>query len=759
MKDTKIKRTLRYLLITGLKLSLVGLAILFFYLLYLDSVLTERFSQSRYQAPALVYGRAMTLAPSAQLSHAEVLKELKLLRYRATATAAESGEYTHGRQHFVIHRRPFDFADGPRMAEQVRVEFQGDRISRLVSWPDGRALSSFRLEPPLVARINGSNDEDRLLVGLEVVPNLLVETLLLVEDQNFYHHYGVSPGAIARAMWANLRAGYTVQGGSTLTQQLVKNLYLTRDQTLWRKANEALMALVIDYRFSKNEILETYLNEVYFGQDRGHAIHGVGLASLFYFGKQVQELDAADVAMLVGLVKGPSYYDPRRSPERARQRRDLVLQLMFNNDLINRDNYLAGLDTPLVSNGSGRLISETQPHYVERVQQELQRIELPQAWQSTGLRIFTYLDPQLQQAAEAALEQRLKQLSDDEQLQGALVVADYQQAGITALVGDRHNRRGSFNRALLALRPVGSLVKPVIYGAALSRSDLYSLGSMLDDSPMRVSAKGEDDWQPRNYDGKYVGPISLYDAFVESRNIPAVRVGLNVGIAELVRYLRGLGVHTPIAAYPALTLGSVQLSPLAVTRIYAAIANQGRYRPLATINAVTTHAGDLIYQRQDDAGAAVFSREVASLLRYTMQGVVAEGTGRGLNQAFPSAHLAGKSGTTNDLRDAWFVAFDAKQVMTSWVGRDDNQPMGLTGSSGALPVIAGLLQRQAPRALTNALAEGVTMQAYNRENGVQVPLACNNARRLPGISQTLPEDINCDGEIDKKNWFERLFGG
>jgi len=749
----------KYVFWTGVKLALVGVFVLGFYLIYLDETLSQRFASNRYQAPALIYGRAMTLAPGIGISQAQVIQELTLLGYRRHNEVIDSGYYQSQSKQLHIYRRPFDFPDGPEMARQVKVQFANDRVQRVFSWPDGRELASFRLEAPLISRLTPSSQEDRLLVGLESVPNLLVETLLLVEDRNFYHHSGVSVTAIGRAFMANLAAGRTVQGGSTLTQQLVKNLYLTREQTLWRKFNEALMALVIDFRFSKNEILETYLNEVYFGQDKGSAIHGIGLASAFFFGKQVQELDAAEVALLVGIVKGPSYYDPRRYPERAIERRDLILQLMFEHDLLSKPDYLAAIDAPIETLASGGLVNRKRPHYSELVDRELRGIALPPKWQNEGLRVFTYFDPQAQNAAENALQEVLPALTKDPDLEGAMVVADYHRGGISALVGGRNSQLSGFNRALLAQRQVGSLLKPYIYATALEQAQNYSLATPLSDARLQLDDVGGEAWIPRNYDGEYLQPLALYDAFVQSRNLPAVHLGLALGVDKIAQRMRAAGVTTPIAEYPSLTLGAVPLSPMAVTRLYATLANDGYYQPLRAIEAITTHTGLPVYQRQIERGKQVFTAPAAYLTAYALRGVVSEGTGRALAERFPNQALAGKSGTTNELKDSWFVAYDDTQVATVWVGRDDNQSMGLTGSTGALPVVRHYLAHKGITPLRNQPPEGISTMAFHRVTGQPVPLACNDARRFPAITQPLAEDINCSGEVEEKSWLERLFGG
>lgn len=750
-------RIMKYLFVTGLKLSLVGTALLGIYLIYLDSSLTERFQQNRYQAPALIYGRSLQLEPGLPLTLAQVELELQQLQYRKVSQVNDSGQYAKGSQRLHIYRRPFDFPSGPTMAEAVQIDFDTNGIQSMSRLPANLPLESFELEPPFIGRIAAASGEDRLLVGLEVVPNLLIETLLMIEDQDFYHHAGVSLTSIGRAALANLAAMRTVQGGSTLTQQLVKNLYLTREQTLWRKANEALMALIIDYRFSKNEILETYLNEVYFGQDRGSAIHGVGLASRFYFGKQVQELDEAEIALLIAIIKGPSYYDPRRYPERAQQRRDMVLQLMFGQNLITRATYETAVEQPLVYGNSGRLVADNVPHYLELVRHELAQTMLPTDWQQQGLRIFTYLDPVAQRAAEQALQSQLSRVSDDPDLQGAVVVADAKNYGITAVVGDRNPRRVGFNRAVAAFRPVGSLIKPFVYVNALSGDTPYELASIIEDTPITLANGADQRWSPENFDKEFKGDIMLYDAFIESRNVPAVRLGMSTGIDRLVDTLQAAGVDSPIPAYPSLTLGAVPLAPVTVSEVFVTLANHGRQQPLRTIAAVTNHAGLALYRRSQQQPEQAFSDIAAQQVVYGLRGVVNEGTGRALAARFGKDRLAGKSGTTNDYRDSWFVAFDARQVVTVWVGRDDNKPVQLTGSSGALPVVGEVFAQTGIQPLTIQLSEALTMQNYHRDLGVLIPLDCAEGRLLPGLTRAVPERQTCAGTVREEKWWERWF--
>ncbi|MGM0525034.1 MAG: penicillin-binding protein 1B [Pseudomonadota bacterium] len=749
---------LRYLFATALKLALVVSTALAFYLIYLDANLSRVFASERYQAPALVYASETSIYPGKRLTKQQLIRQLERLSYQLSTNTEETGYYSHAGSTLMVHRRPFEFADGPQMSRRVEIRFDGNTVQSIRDWSSGSALRELRLEPQLVGRINPLDNEDRLLVGLELVPNLLIETLILVEDRNFYHHSGVSPWSVMRALIANIKAGRTVQGGSTLTQQLVKNLYLTREQTLWRKFHEAIMALVIDYRFDKNTILETYLNEVYFGQDGRHAIHGIGLASQYYFGRQVQELTASQVALLIAMVKGPSYYDPRRYPERTKSRRDTILRLMYENDLLAKPNYIAAVETPLVVRESRRLVEESYPHYIDRIRRELGKIVLPPDWHEVGLKIYTAMDVELQSTAQKALAAGVPG-KDMQGIQGAMVISDYRQGGIRALVGSTVPSALGFNRALMALRPIGSLIKPVIYASAMTVSDKMHLGSRVVDEPVSLEDEHGKPWQPENYDKEYLGEMLIYEALVKSRNIPAVRIGLRVGTKTLVNYLKAMGVTTPMNSYPSLTLGAVELSPLAVNRVFATIANDGNYQPLRAITSITTHSGESVYQASDIKPEPVYSAAVSYMTRYGMAGVVSRGTASALQGVLDGATVAAKTGTTNDYKDSWFVSIDGDNVVTTWLGRDDNQPTGLTGSTGALQVTREVYREAPPRPMSLRPVDGVTLQSFHRLKGVRIPADCQQAVSLPAPPLSLEDDINCNAEIEQKSWLERLFGG
>ncbi|MCL5254922.1 MAG: penicillin-binding protein 1B [Gammaproteobacteria bacterium] len=746
------------------KLALIALVCLSFYMIYLDSVVTKRFTDARFQAPALLYSRAFELSPGLGVTKTLLERELKALDYRPTRYARNVGEYRIQGQEMLLYRRGFDFPDGYEPDLRVRLRFDDENyLVEIETWPEQNFINGLRLEPQLIGRFASDNQEERLLVGLEQVPQLLQQTLLLVEDRDFYHHWGVKPTSIIRAALANLAAGRTVQGGSTITQQLVKNMFLSHEKRMIRKVNEALMALILDFRFGKDEILEAYFNEVYFGQDRGHAIHGIGLASQFYFGKQPEQLSPAEIAMLVGMIRGPGLYNPYRHTERAEARRDLVLHLMFEHDLINQPQLLAGLEAPVVTRASARLIARQRADYIDLVQAELRQLVPGRQWQQTGLKVFTYFDPWLQADLEESVYQRMEQLPDHE-LQAAAVLTDYHSGTVRALVGGRTPVFAGFNRAFQARRQIGSLMKPLLYTLALEDPNQYTLATMLYDEPMSVTNERGVVWEPRNFDGEFKGPVSLYQSWLDSRNIPAVEVGQQVTPARLRQRLLELGVKADIRPYPALALGTLEVSPLAVNELYGYLANYGEGYRVTSIHGVTTHRGDILYLQERRVNQG-FQPEAAYLARYTSHGVVEFGTGRALGQQ-TNRPLGGKTGSTNELRDSWFVSFDNRYLLTVWLGRDDNQPTGLTGSRGALPVAQNFWRKQDIFPLNLAPPPGVAMRSWDAQTGLAVAPGCPNARALPGVVSDQPVtgcgdgnelDAERDEEQKERGFWRRIF--
>jgi penicillin-binding protein 1B len=724
------------------KLALLLLLILTFYLIYLDSKISKKFSGQKWQVPAQIYARSVELVPGKVITQQQLMAQLDALQYQRNPALNAPGQYSVSRNHVSIYRRPFTYVDGYEAALLFSVEFNRSGINRITQRQQQDAVNFARLEPQLIEHLVAAQQEDRELVRLEQVPELFKDTLLLVEDREFYHHHGVSPLSVLRALWVNFSAGKTVQGGSTLTQQLAKNMYLSSDRTLWRKANEALIALVLDYRFNKDQILEAYINEVFVGQNYANAVHGFGLGARFYFGKPLTELQPAEYALMIGLLKGPSYFDPRRYPQRAQQRRDVVLRLMFEQHLLNRQQYERAVQQPVAVIPRGQYLNSGYAAYLDGVKKELRQLSISPEYRDQGIKVFTYLDTQAQRAAEQAVHTQLAPL--DGELQAAMIVANYQQAEIIAMVGSKDGVQGGFNRAIDARRQIGSIIKPVIYLEALAQRGRYTLASRLEDNPIRLRSNDQD-WQPQNFDKQYRGNVSLIDALVDSLNIPTVRLGLQLGLPAINDGLRKLGLNRKVKLHPAALLGAIELSPLEVTQLYQTLANNGMHQQLTTLYAVTDANGHVLHMRNHQLTQR-YNNEEIYLLQYALMQAAKTGTAKMLNRQFPGVSLAGKTGTSSDYRDSWFSGFDQETLTTVWLGRDDNKTIGLTGATGALGVFSRYYSLQPPDSLIRAMPEQVSLQAFSLNTGYAEAQNCLNILLLPAISVEMPVMTQCTEE-------------
>ncbi|TEW53773.1 penicillin-binding protein 1B [Psychromonas sp. RZ22] len=684
------QRFLRGLWSVTWKSSLAFIAFIIICGIYFDKKIERRLDGSTWTLPATLYARPLVLDLDKPLTKSALVSELKLLNYRPVSIVQDVGQFAVKGKEVVIYRRAFDFPDRSEPAALAIVDFNEHGISRIRD-NEYNHLRQFRLDPLLLDRLNSKHIQDRVFIPFEKIPDLFINTLLLMEDRDFYHHQGVSPFAILRAFIANFKAGRTVQGGSTLTQQLAKNLFLTQERSLWRKFQEAYMAVLMDHKYSKDKILEAYLNEVYLAQNGATGIYGIGLASDFYFARPIDELRVEQIALMVAIIKGPSYYNPRRNPERALARRDLVLRLMVENNYINTAQYRVAVNSHLNLSNAKALNHRANPAFVSLLNRELNSGVPTQVSRQSGLSIFTSISPLAQKNAEKAIQQGIKRVQhkDQNDLQGAMVVTDREYAEVRAIVSGKDVKFSGFNRALDAKRPIGSLVKPAVYLTALNNG--YKLSDTLSDKKIILKNSSGQRWQPNNYDRKFRGEVSLEYALVHSLNVPTVNLGMQVGLNNVINSLHKMGVDEKIPAYPSLVLGSVPLSPFQVAQMYQPITMQGVYKPLTIIRSIMSKEGSPIFQRSQHA-RQIFSPESVEVLSDTLHKVTTEGTARSLRWRNPGQYFAGKTGTTNNLNDSWFVGFDNDEVVTTWVGKDNNRSAKLTGSSGALVLFSDYMK-------------------------------------------------------------------
>ncbi len=712
------------------------------YVMRLDGIVREKFEGKRWAIPAKVFARPLTLQVGLPLGLSEVRSELTELNYRELAGAPTPGTFSQQGNTLYLHTRGFSFAETERESAQVlRLQFDGQRIASLASTLP-RANGSVRLEPMVIGGIYPSQNEDRVLIQLKEAPPHLVDALIATEDQRFYHHIGISVRGILRAVWVNFSSGSVRQGGSTLTQQLVKNFYLTDERSLRRKANEAIMAMLLEWHYDKNEILETYLNEVNLGQQGTRSVNGFGLAAQYYFGQPIAELSLPQVALLVGMVKGPSYYNPRRQPERARERRNIVLDNLYREGFISAPDRDQAMLMPLGVIEKPTAASNIYPDFLDLVRRQLRESYQPEDLSSQGLQIFTTLDPRMQNAAERALVGTIERLRTQgralNKVEGVVVAADSQTGELRALVGGSGLFTG-YNRAIDASRQVGSLLKPVIYLTALGTGQ-YTWASPLDDGPVEVVSGGGKLWQPQNYDQQSHGTVTLQSALAHSYNQASVRLGMTLGLPAIMQTLQQLGVRVDSKPYPSLLLGALNQTPMQVLQLYQTLLSGGIRAPLQSIVAVVNSEGRPLQQFVSERQQIIDPAD-AYLLHFGLQQVMRQGTGAPAYQRLPSTWvLAGKTGTTNDLRDSWFAGSAGRTLAVVWLGRDDNQPIGLSGGTGALPVWIDFMQQLQPAAPLPVVPAGVSWQWIDAASGRLSAESCSGALRVPLAVKSMPHE-------------------
>ena len=730
-----------------MRLLFVLLFIFTFYVIYLDFEVRSQFDGKKWSVPARVYARPLELYIGKPLSHEQLDFELKTSGYRFTADDIKTGQYQKSGNSYRVVIREFDFWDGHQPPRYIEIKIEDGFISNVRDFRDHTDIAVVRLEPSIMGRIYPSHQEDRLLVKLDDVPEYLTAGLLAVEDRQFYGHVGVNPKAIVRAMFANLKAGMVVQGGSTLTQQLVKNFFLTKKKSLVRKFNEAIMALLLEVHYEKKEILQAYLNEIYLGQDKNRAIHGFGLASRFYFDKPIYNLRLSEITTLIAMVKGPSYYDPWRHKKRTLKRRNVVIGLMEQQGIISAYQAKIAKADDLIVKGKNVTISSSHPAYMGLLRRQLQKDYDKEDLTSDGLQIFSTFDPYIQKIAESVVKKKIKQLDQQQnlkgKLQGAVIVTSTSNADILAIVSDKQPTYAGFNRALDALRPVGSLIKPAVYLTALQQ-DKYSLVTPVEDKNITLSSEDDKLWSPRNYSGESHGKIPLFKALISSYNQATVRLGLDLGFESIVTTLRNLGIERNIPPYPSMLLGAVPMTPIEITQMYQTLSGEGFISPLQTIRKVLTANGEPLKHYSVKVKQGIDETSVR-IINSALHEVTRQGTARSLSWRLPQGlKVAGKTGTTNDTRDSWFAGFSGEHLIVTWLGTDDNQSTGLTGSSGALPVWSEIMQKIRTRPFSFAYDDELEYYYVESKNGQLVDERCSTAAYLAFRKGTEPnEDGSC----------------
>jgi penicillin-binding protein 1B len=727
-----------------LRLSLIGFFFLLILTIYLDSLVKDEFDQQAWDIPAKVYARSLSFSLGQSLVFSELIEELKMLGYRKKIKASSSGEYERYQQTLVIYVRPFKYWDGQQTAQLIQITIENNRVTELKDFSSQQSINYLRLDPLLLGDIQVNSQgksQDRQLVQLEQLPSDFVGALLVTEDRAFYDHIGISFKGIARAFWNNLNQGQMTQGGSTLTQQLMKNHFLSSERSLFRKGKEAIMAVLTEVHYEKDTILQAYVNEVYLGQSANTAIHGFARASEFYFDRSIEKLELAQTALLVGMVKGPSFYNPRRHPERAKQRRDLVLAQMLDQNIIDQKKYQEATSKTLMVVAKPPIRTSRVPSFMGLVKRELSTVYSAASLKQDGLKLFTSLDPVLQKKAESALKERVASLDPNHNLQGAILVSDIASGEVQAMVGDRQANYVGFNRAMDAYRQTGSVIKPFVYLAALQHPDDFNLTSPLSDQDFSLTGTDGSLWSPKNYDkenhGDDNGQIELGEGLINSYNLATARLAIKVGIDSVTETIIDMGYPKDIPAFPSIALGSKEMSPFEVLTLYQALANQGTSVKPQGIIAVQDQYGNLLTKYPKNS-QQVIAQEAAFIVKYLLTQVTQRGTAKSLSWQFPKTLLAGKTGTTNDLRDSWYAGFDNNKLAVVWLGRDDNQPTGLTGASGALKVWSDLFNQLPYQSIDMTTPNGIQL-GYSKGGFFSEWSSCTKKELKPFYYGELPE--------------------
>ncbi len=729
-----------------------------------DTFVEARFQGRLFSIPSAVYSVPFELYPGLDVAAAALQTRLSRLNYHPGEVESLSpGEYVWQEQEIQLGLRAFRYPQGQTGSRHVVLSLNPAGRVASIRDGEGRSLDSVMLEPERVGAFHDQDRQDRRIISIENVPELLITAVLAVEDRRFYDHSGIDFRRIAGAFLANLRAGRVVQGGSTLTQQLVKNFYLTSERTFVRKLREAVMSLLLEWRHSKPEILEAYLNEVYMGQRTAVAIHGMGEAARYYFAKEISDLSLGEIGLLAGMIKGPNLYSPKLHPERAITRRNLVLKLLHDEGWVS-DELLAEASNEKLGVRAFLPDDNPAPYFFDFLRGDLVAEYGEEILASEGLSVFTTLDAHAQVIARDAVRNGLARLEADfpklkresSPLQGAMIVLAPRTGEILAMVGGRRYGQSQFNRAVQMRRQPGSIFKPVVALAALARSDdpnrRFTLATILQDEPLLVPGP-TGDWVPTNYDDEFRGSVRLRDAIELSLNVPVARLGIAVGPEKIVATARRMGFVSPLRPLPSLALGSFEVALLEVARAYAVIATGGTVPLVRSYQEVMDDAGNVLEQKQI-AFKRAFAPEEVFLVTSLLQGVVDRGTGRGLRDRGVTGPIAGKTGTTNGFRDAWFVAFTPQLLVAVWVGFDDEGSLGVPGSVAALPIVADFLHKyHVDTSAVFVQPSGLEWVAIDAATGLRGGAGCRGELEI-FLEGTVPVE-SCSGSPTRP--LDRLF--
>ncbi|WP_394183233.1 transglycosylase domain-containing protein [Marinomonas posidonica] len=704
---------------------------------WLNGQVVSRFEGQKWQVPSEVYSAPIILKSGAPWKKADLENLLEETGYRFGRNSQKVGWAARSRTKVSAHLR--SYVDHQGFHDSQRRIFSFERGELQINALNGDAIDEARIEPQRIGFLYGGNTESRQILTYDQIPQTLLDILVAVEDQDFYQHWGISLTGIARALVVNLTHGSRRQGGSTLTQQLVKNMYLSSERTYTRKLTEVIMSLLLEFHYSKQDIITAYMNEVYLAQIGNRALHGFAAASQHFFGRPLNELNIDEFALLVGMVKGPSLYNPQRSPERAKTRRNVVLSVLNRQGRLSQADYQSLIKQPIRLADKKRERS-VYGDYLDLVAMQLSRDFDENTLATENLKIYTGVDIRAQRAASQAMQRQVANLERGDRqllgLQGAMVVTDRVSGQVRAIVGSSDQYYTGFNRALGAVRPIGSLVKPPLYLSALA-TGRYTWWTKIKDERLRFKVGG-DIWAPENYDRRVHGEVHLYEAMAKSYNLATISLANQIGFDRVGDTLRQLGVKRPFTMHPAMALGALELSPFEVSRLYQPIASRGKSSELGVVLAVMDQNNRLIkrFNRQTDVPFT------DAILAVTLDGMTKTpeiGTARAAKAALPNLTFAAKTGTTNQQKDSWYIGITGDYSTTVWLGDDENVPLSITGSSGAQKVWIDFTRHVNSTSLPNDLPSGAGRFQVLNDSFEKAADRCDNKVSLAFVLGTEPK--------------------
>ncbi len=759
-------RRLRRLAAVAAVLAVAAIAVL----LYLYVEVTSRFESRLWALPSGIYSSTLTLTAGSPVDAGYLTRRLDRCGYgRTDGDPAKPGQYRLAGGRLEVCLRPFRSPVAEPGVRWRSLRIVNRRLAAILD-RTGDRRNQVMFEPELLASLQGPRLEDRQILLFEEVAPTFLNAILAAEDARFFGHSGVDFRAVARAALANLKQGRIVQGGSTITQQTVKNLYLGHQRTWWRKLRELPMALILDLRYEKERILEVYINQVYLGQRGSEAVCGFQAAARFYFGRDLEDLSLSEQAVLAGLTRSPGRYNPFRHPEAALARRDQVLAAMVEKGWLTDEQRRQAALEPLQL-ASGEKGFGKGRYLVDFVRADLSAGYNDKVLEEEGLKIFTTLDTLLQERAEEVLRTRLAALERDvpllrrnsarQALQGAVLFSRPLTGAVLAMVGGREYRDTQFNRTTQSRRQPGSCFKPFVYLAgfeqAIAGDDGLTPGTVLDDSPITLTSAGKT-WSPMNYDREFRGPVTVRQALTESINVPAVRAGVKAGFPQVIDIARRCGITSPMKPWPSLALGAQEVSAMELATAYGTLANGGLRAEPRIIEEVWDAADEPLQRREVQLHRAVSSR-AAFLMNTILQEVLDQGTAISSRRLGYHGIAAGKTGTTDDTRDAWFVGYTPDLLGVVWVGYDDNQRTGLTGASGALPIWVDIASTAGDRRQEAEFRRpsGIVKRRIDPLSGQLAVRGCPRRLEEWFASGTEPKSDCSLHRRERRGWFKNLF--